>query len=114
MKALVSRAAESVATTKTREILYEIQRECVRREVRGGADRGHPLGMGLPDFAGLAEQAKHDTDEATKDGTLTWRHIVNEEFFEMVCESDPDRVREEAIQLAAVVVQIVKYIDGLK
>lgn len=44
-------------------------------------------------------------------GPLTWRHILLEEVFEALSESDPAKLREELVQVAAVTVQWLEAID---
>ena len=51
-------------------------------------------------------------DEAAKSGTLTWRHILLEEVFEALAESDPAKLRTESIQSAAVIAAWVEDIDS--
>ena len=45
-------------------------------------------------------------------GKPTWMHILREEIAEVFMESDPTRLREELIQVAAVAVSWVEKIDG--
>jgi len=44
-------------------------------------------------------------------GTLTWRDILLEEIFEALAEEDPEKLRAELIQVAAVAVAQVEAID---
>lgn len=46
-----------------------------------------------------------------KAGRGTWRDILAEEFNEALAESDPDRLRAELVQVAAVAVNWVEAID---
>jgi hypothetical protein len=55
--------------------------------------------------------AKRACDKAAASGTLTFAHILAEEFWEAMCEEAPKRLRAELIQLAAVAVQFVEAID---
>lgn len=57
------------------------------------------------------EAAQHATDYAAENGTLTWRHILEEEVCEALAESDPAKLRAELIQVAAVAVKWVEAID---
>lgn len=50
-------------------------------------------------------------DYAHDHGRKTWAHVLLEEVFEALAESDPTRIREELIQVAAVAVQWVEDID---
>lgn len=48
---------------------------------------------------------------AAADGSLTWRHVLTEEFFEALAEHDPAALRAELLQVAAMAVRWVKDID---
>jgi predicted house-cleaning noncanonical NTP pyrophosphatase (MazG superfamily) len=69
-----------------------------------------PDGSG-PEYADRADAAKAECAAAAKRGGLTWRHILAEEFFEALAESDPERLRAELVQTAAVAVQWVQSLD---
>ena len=49
--------------------------------------------------------------EAAGNGTLTWRHILQEEVSEAFAEVDPDKLREELVQIAAVAGSWMRDID---
>ena len=62
----------------------------------------------------LAAWAKARTDEASQasgDGSITFEHILTEEWAEAIAESDPVALRAELVQVAAVAVQWVEAID---
>ena len=62
----------------------------------------------------LAAWAKSRTDEASQvhgDGSITFEHILTEEWAEAIAESDPVALRAELVQVAAVAVQWVEAID---
>jgi len=59
-----------------------------------------------------ANNAKDRCDRHTAAGTLTFSHILAEEFHEAMCETDPARLREELIQVAAVAVKWIEAIDS--
>ena len=62
----------------------------------------------------LAAWAKARTDEASQasgDGSITFEHILTEEWAEAIAESDPVALRAELVQAAAVAVQWVEAID---
>ncbi|MGW5415497.1 nucleoside triphosphate pyrophosphohydrolase [Actinomadura geliboluensis] len=69
-----------------------------------------PDGSG-PEFSGEAERAKRECAAAWTRGELTWRHILAEEFFEALAESDPVALRNELVQTAAVAVKWVQSLD---
>jgi predicted house-cleaning noncanonical NTP pyrophosphatase (MazG superfamily) len=69
-----------------------------------------PDGSG-PEFGDEAERAKRECATAWTKGELTWRHILAEEFFEALAESDPVALRNELVQTAAVAVKWIQSLD---
>lgn len=59
-----------------------------------------------------ADVARKECDDATSEGSLTWVHVLTEEYWEAMAETDPDKLRMELLQLAAVAVRIVEQIDS--
>lgn len=111
----------------TNTVLMDVARERLRQMKKWG-EQNHPLGMG-PDTTPLNPYLNYEdatgetsakdiadlftalTDDNAKMGVLTWRDILLEEVFELLAEERADKVREEAIQVAAVAVAIVEYVD---
>jgi hypothetical protein len=71
----------------------------------------HPDGTGGPLAFIFSEEARQDCEDAFAYNTGTWRHILREEVYEAFAESDPARLREELIQVAAVAQAWVEAID---
>lgn len=82
------------------EIIQDIIVERARQDERFGLQR-HPDGT-----SGClridADKARTACDILTSIGAVTWRHILTEEFFEAMSETDPIRLREELLQCVAV------------
>jgi hypothetical protein len=109
---------------RTNEVLLDVYAERVRQEERYGhvndkfRDGTGPLAQWLP---GEAEGHLTATDiqevfrldyekfEASA-GLPTWMHLVREEVAEAFQESDPERLDEELIQVAALCVSWVERI----
>lgn len=88
----------------------EIIAERCRQDERFG-EQNHPDGTGL-DFDDIrAEEARFGCELLAKSGALTWRAILREEVAEAFAESDPPKLREELLQVAAVAVAWVQAID---
>lgn len=99
--------------------LADIAKERMAQDKKFG-EQNHPDGTGnifpvarygtytAPE---AAELARYDCNEAAKGGYLEWRHILLEEVFEAIAESDPELLRAELIQVAAVAVAWVEHID---
>ncbi|GIH91827.1 NUDIX domain-containing protein [Planobispora siamensis] len=64
-----------------------------------------------PERAAAAERAKDETAAAFADGTLTWRHILIEEVLEAFAEDDPEALRTELVQVAAVAAKWIQALD---
>jgi hypothetical protein len=45
---------------------------------------------------------------------VTWAHILTEEFYEALAEADPEKLREELVQVAAVAVAWVECLDRMR
>lgn len=52
-----------------------------------------------------------DYEDAGGDGGVTWMHLVREELAESFAESDPDRLEEELVQVAALCVSWIETIQ---
>lgn len=110
----------------TESILTEIRNERMRQQKKHGDQNHLPSGTGpdgnlfgeLLEAAGnegvldnerISELAKARCKAASEneggDGSITFEHILTEEFFEAICEDDPERLYGELVQVAAVVVQ---------
>lgn len=100
-------------------ILFEVGRECAGQIVKWG-EQNHPdvsdefpgeaeINRSL--FETYAHAHKRVNDEAAENGTLDWTGILLEEVYEALSESDPAKIREELIQVAAVAATWVDAID---
>ncbi|GII52575.1 hypothetical protein Pth03_09640 [Planotetraspora thailandica] len=70
----------------------------------------HPDGT-APHYTAAADEAKQALADAAASGAVTWRHILHEEVLEAFAESEPERLRAELIQVAAVAVKWVQALD---
>lgn len=73
-------------------------------------EQHHPLGTD-ESFSDAADYFRTVCDQADSAGTVTWRDILLEEVYEALAETDPQKVREEMIQVCAVALGIVEDID---
>lgn len=90
-------------------VLPEIAAERERQDEKWG-EQNHPDGTG-PGFAIDAKRARHRCNLAAALGLVSYRDILNEEVFEAFAESDPDKLRVELIQVAAVAVAWIEKLD---
>lgn len=79
-----------------------------------GGEVEHAFGMAryLPGWVNLARSMKARCDRLHHLGRDTWEAILTEEFCEAMAESDPARLREELVQVAAVAVAWIEDIDS--
>ena len=94
----------------TRAILDELYAERMRQAAKFG-EQNWPDGTGAEIFARQADAAKVECEKGFKEGTLTWNHILTEEFFEALAEGAESDLRTELVQTAAVCVAWVEAID---
>jgi hypothetical protein len=83
-----------------------------RRQNEKWGEQHHPDGTGDEFYVGLADSARQACEEAFAAGQGTWRHILGEEFFEAIAESDPEKLRTELVHVAAVAVSWIEDIDS--
>jgi hypothetical protein len=103
-----------VSDPTTRFLL--IAREAVAEAARGAlkypkdasaADGTRNGGMNLVQ----REQAQNSCDRAAHEGTQTFAKILEEEFWEAMCEEDKTKLRVELLQVAGVAIQWVDKLD---
>ncbi|MEV4055157.1 hypothetical protein AB0J55_28485 [Amycolatopsis sp. NPDC049688] len=63
------------------------------------------------EWRAFAEHMRTECQRAAAEGRMTWRHILLEEVAEALAEEEPDRIRGELVQAAAVAVQWLQAID---
>lgn len=112
-------------TCQTLEVLRDVRAERARQFAAYGTNENLEDGTGpdvqwLPNIhheavaTEVALQFRHEYEhyKAEGDGLPTWRHLVTEEVAESFVETDPVRLREELIQVAALCVSWVEKIDA--
>jgi len=92
-------------------VLAEVAEERYRQICQWGDQSSLPLGTGGYEYQQRSFDASAACERAAAAGDVTWRHILNEEFWEVLAESDPRLVRMELIQVAAVAVAMIESID---
>lgn len=90
-------------------VLIDIERERIRQDKKWGEQNCND-GTN-PGFTTSANAARELCDVAAKHGRLTWGHILTEEYYEALAETDPLKLREELVQVAAVAAAWVECID---
>ncbi|MFE3448907.1 2'-5' RNA ligase family protein [Nonomuraea sp. NPDC059194] len=92
------------------EVLADVAAERVAQDVMFGIQ--DPADGTGPERTAAADRAKTELEAAKRAGEVTWRHILHEEVLEAFAESDPDRLRAELIQVAAVAVKWSQALGG--
>ncbi|MEV8048400.1 hypothetical protein AB0P02_31820 [Streptomyces griseoluteus] len=107
-------------TPGVRAFAEEVDTERQRQLAKWG-DQHHPDGTG-PRTAAIvgmlchADRAAHYAriacQSAAEEGEVTWRLVLAEEVLEALAESDPERLRTELVQVAAVCAAWISDIDS--
>jgi hypothetical protein len=96
------------------KIFRAIHEECIRQDEKWG-EQNHPM-LGNPEKSWVppndALQSALETCRSRIEKNPDWFNILWEEFLETFIETDPQKQRKEMIQVAAVAVQIIKYLDS--
>ena len=96
--------------TPTGVVLNNIAAERFKQDERWG-EQNHPDGTGGKFYEDLASLSRRNADSAARSGHITWKDILTEEFWEAIAESDPEKLRAELVQVAAVAAAWVEAID---
>lgn len=102
--------SDLIDSRSTYEIAGEIVGERCAQDAKWG-QQNHPDGTGSASDARYAQSAKALCDLYAARGTATWKMILDEEVREAFAESDPAKLREELIQVAAVAAAWAESID---
>lgn len=87
--------------TTDQRIAEEVLRERGRQDARWG-EQNHPDGTGGTAAVDYADVLREQCEAATRNGYLTFRHILAEEVAEAFAENDPISLRAELVQVAAI------------
>jgi hypothetical protein len=106
---------EAELLEKFYRIFSEISRECKKQDAKWG-EQNHPMTADYKtaDYTGCADVYRWKAAQKKnliKEGHTTWDSILLEEVYEAFSETDPEKQREEMVQAAAVVVQIIERLE---
>lgn len=99
------------AATSLARFAEEIGAERQRQLDKWG-DPHHPDGTSGHNYRREADAARRASRRVLDRDTVTWAHILREEFWEAMAETDTVKLRAELIQVAAVCAAWVEDIDG--
>jgi len=91
------------------KVAADVIRERVAQNAKWG-EQNHPDGTGAQ-HEGHASDYRMVCDTKFRDGNGTWKDILLEEVYEALAESDPERLRAELVQVAAVAAGRIEAVD---
>lgn len=91
-------------------IEQEVKEECDRQLEKWGV-QNHKNGTGFQVYKDLANDCKKICDLRNKHSMERWNYILLEEVYEALAEEDPEKLRKELIQCAAVIHTWIACID---
>lgn len=94
----------------TMNALMEVSMEREAQDVKWG-EQNHPNGTGDIQLQDKAKLQRAKTNRLFRTGSGTWRDILEEEVAEALAEHDPQTLRAELVQVAAVAVAWIEAID---
>ncbi len=92
------------------KVLVAVNHERKAQDSKWG-EQNHPDGTGALHWRVASNESRRLTDLEAKSDNLAWLAILREEVYEAFAESDPQRLKEELIQVAAVAVAWVEAIE---
>lgn len=93
-------------------VLAEVGLETVRAGLKFGPQTDLPDGTDAVEWVDVARRARLGTEYAVKAGVVTWLDVLYQEVCEAFAETDPQQLREELIQVAAVAVRWAQALDA--
>jgi hypothetical protein len=89
--------------------IFDVRCERERQDAKWG-EQNHPDGTGRPGARLMADHYRRVCQAHTPE-TDNWQDILSEEVYEAYAETNPAKLREELVQVAAVAVAWVEAID---
>lgn len=81
-------------------------------QLRKWGEQHHPDGTGGPVMQQRADEARAQCQYLAANGGPDWRSILLEEVYEALAESDPEKLRAELVQSAAVIAAWLADLDS--
>lgn len=96
-------SVENVAAPRIESVTAVLQ-EMQKQNDRFG-EQNHKDGTCPKAYYRNLTDCRYFNQEAVKRNDLSWKLILEEEVLEAFCETDPQRLQEELVQIAAVAMQ---------
>jgi hypothetical protein len=104
-------AAEQVQRwVDTNDVLEDFAQER-RAQFQQWGEQTIPFGTGDFIFGMMSDNYRAVCQDRTAEGTVTWADVLLEEVFEALAELDPLKLKDELIQVGAVVTAIIERIN---
>lgn len=104
--------AKKVADSRISSILKQVHAERLEQIYKFG-EQHREDGTGKQ-WRDVREHSRWSCQSAELDGGASWRHVLTEEFYEALTETDPADLRKELVQVAAVCAAWIEDIDSRK
>lgn len=104
-----ARIDELDAMLRRYRVATDVLHERERQDAKWG-EQNHPIGTSTH-AAQFRDSLREECDRAAKSGRLTWKHILFEEVYEALAETDPVKQRAELVQCAAVLFAMIECLD---
>lgn len=91
-------------------VIDSVLAERNRQDAKWG-EQNHPDGTGIGGDDVRRDVMTSLCQAAAASGSVTWRHILDEEVAEAFAEPDPAKLRAELVQVAAVAVAWIEAIE---
>jgi hypothetical protein len=106
---------EAIIPVKRWKIFKAIHEEHIRQDEKWGEQNHKMISTDQDHIPGLcradAENLRAQNERFSKNGRIGWDTILLEEVYEVFAETEPVRQRAKMVQVAAVAVQIIEYLD---
>lgn len=97
-----------------RRTMLDLVKDEMERNLKRWGEQNHADGTCPKAYYRKLTDCRYFNQEAVKDNRLTWKLILEEEVLEAFCETDPQRLQDELIQVAAVALQWAEAIKRRK
>ena len=92
------------------QIMTDVAAERERQNLRWGGKQQHPNGTSTK-FKPLADAARNNCRTAAENGMNTWSHIVREQMWDALSETDRVQLRAKLTRMVAVGVAWIEHLD---
>lgn len=92
------------------QIITDVAAECERQNLQWGGQQRHPNGTSVK-FKPLADAARNNCRTAVENGVNTWSHVVREQMWDALSETDRVQLRAKLVRMVAAGVAWIEHLD---